>query len=272
MTPRCTDLDPFFDGELESHQAAAFRDHLVTCDRCQLVLHGRMQEAVVAYDDDPVLARGSRRSVPRIAAAGPASAPLADTGEPTAAARAASGGVETTEASPAAADIVSARAASAEARPDRPDIAPGHRRRRILAYLAPLAVAAAALPFLWPGKQADGPLAFEYHIEHGSTRARGMAHVGDVLCLTSRSERHRAIWVYFEKHDLTAACPGSRQCRDADGELVLRVTLKEPGVYTVVSLDSADPIPPPAPGKTLDELLAAHSSGIHSERHTVEVD
>lgn len=42
----CADLDYYFDDELPAEQADAFRDHLATCERCQRLLHGRMQEQV----------------------------------------------------------------------------------------------------------------------------------------------------------------------------------------------------------------------------------
>ena len=47
MTPRCDDLDPFFDGELADAAAGAFRAHLAGCERCQHALRGRMLEAAV---------------------------------------------------------------------------------------------------------------------------------------------------------------------------------------------------------------------------------
>lgn len=47
MTERCDDLDLFFDRELETEAAQAFRDHLASCGRCQRVLQGRMLEAAV---------------------------------------------------------------------------------------------------------------------------------------------------------------------------------------------------------------------------------
>jgi hypothetical protein len=47
VSPSCGDLDPFFDGELATEAAAAFRDHLGGCARCQRALRGRMLEAVV---------------------------------------------------------------------------------------------------------------------------------------------------------------------------------------------------------------------------------
>jgi hypothetical protein len=48
MTGSCADLELFFDGELSNDAAAAFREHLVSCERCQIALSGRMQEEVVA--------------------------------------------------------------------------------------------------------------------------------------------------------------------------------------------------------------------------------
>lgn len=44
----CSSLDAFFDAELYPDEADAFRVHLATCERCQRVLHGRMQEQVAA--------------------------------------------------------------------------------------------------------------------------------------------------------------------------------------------------------------------------------
>ena len=249
MTARCTDLDLFFDGELETDQAAEFRNHLATCERCQRVLHGRMQEEIAAD----------------------ASAEAATTHDGVAAAGAASR--DATRVASTRASVDAEPVADAGAPGPRADAtAATGRHRRMLAYVASAAAAAVALPLLWPRKQIDGPLALSNQIEHGSARARGMAHVGDILRSTARGERHRAIWVYFEKGDLRAACPGNGQCSEADGELVLRLALKQPGVYTVVALGSDNEIPPPAPGKSLDELLAAHGAGVHHKRDTVDVD
>lgn len=47
MSPSCDDLDPFFDGELPAEGAAAFREHLGGCARCERALRGRMLEALV---------------------------------------------------------------------------------------------------------------------------------------------------------------------------------------------------------------------------------
>jgi hypothetical protein len=79
MITACTDLDPFFDGELSRAQADDFRAHLATCAHCQGALHGRMQEAMaldVHHDRRPpgALARRRRRWRTVLAAALPAAA------------------------------------------------------------------------------------------------------------------------------------------------------------------------------------------------------
>ena len=70
MTLPCSNLDEFFDGELASAEAAAFRTHLATCERCQRQLSGRMQEAMVVDEAAPVAevipiarARGNTRVI-----------------------------------------------------------------------------------------------------------------------------------------------------------------------------------------------------------------
>lgn len=276
MTLRCTDLDVFFDGELDADQAAAFRDHLATCERCQRVLHGRMQEEIAAQADaaaepaDAIPIATARAARAAAASTASASAPAASTPGPNApVASASSAGGSSTHAAAASPPAAGAPAASSSREP-----APGRSsRRRVLVYLAPVLVAAVALPLLWLGKRNDGgPLEFTCDIEQGGPTARGSVHVGDILRSTVRGERHRALWVYFEGHELVAACPNDARCSNDGNDMVLRLTLKQRGQYTVVALGSDDAIPPPAPGGTLDEQLAAQSAGIHSQRRRIEVD
>ncbi|HEY1557690.1 MAG TPA: zf-HC2 domain-containing protein [Kofleriaceae bacterium] len=65
----CNQLDAFYDGELSAEEAAAFREHLATCARCQAALRGRMAEEVVVDEarGAPVAslsaARNSRRRI-----------------------------------------------------------------------------------------------------------------------------------------------------------------------------------------------------------------
>jgi hypothetical protein len=42
----CSNLELFFDRELDKAQEDTFRDHLAGCERCQEKLHGLMQERV----------------------------------------------------------------------------------------------------------------------------------------------------------------------------------------------------------------------------------
>jgi hypothetical protein len=235
MTVRCTDLDSFFDGELEADQAAAFRDHLASCPRCQTVLHGRVQEEVAAHGDDAAVAA---------AAALPAAALAANA---TAAA----------EAAPAASASIEPTASGT--------------RRRVMIYLAPILTAAAAMLVLWP-RDDDGPLELAVDVEHRGPAARGNVHVGDELHSTVRGERHRAIWVYLDDRDLMAACPNDQRCRETGSVLELRLPLDARGRYTVVALGSDNAIPPPAAGKSVDELLATLAAGVHSALRTIDVD
>jgi hypothetical protein len=50
----CSDLELFFDRELDDVQAAAFRDHLAGCSRCQEKIRGLMLEAMTAVLGPPV--------------------------------------------------------------------------------------------------------------------------------------------------------------------------------------------------------------------------
>lgn len=63
MSPECGNLDPFFDGELPAEAAAGFQAHLVSCERCQRVLRGRMQEEIIAEAGDP---RAAQPVVPTV--------------------------------------------------------------------------------------------------------------------------------------------------------------------------------------------------------------
>lgn len=260
MTPRCTELDLFFDGELEADQAAAFRDHLASCERCQRVLHGRMQEAITADAAASAAADALDRAIAEADPGGAAAAEEADD-----------------EADPG--DVPSARAAregevvAAAPAPARDAEIRSCQRRRMLVYAAPALAAAAAFP-LWCLHRADAPLELTCEIEHGPTRARG-ALVGDTLHPVVHGARHRAIVVYLDRHDLRpdlqAACPGNERCHQTGDTLELWVTLKEPGVYTVVALDSDHEIPRPGPDRTLDEVLAG-CADCRSRQETIRVD
>ncbi|HEX3764310.1 MAG TPA: zf-HC2 domain-containing protein [Kofleriaceae bacterium] len=250
MTERCADLDEFFDGELEADQADAFRDHLADCERCQRVLHGRMQESVAVRVPGPHPVQAPAPSavapaVPMVAAMGSASRP-APAVEP-------------------AAVVPIARARS--------------RCVRTLAYLTPLVAAAAAVPIWLLAREPGFELALTFDrapvTERGGAAAvprRGLAaHTGDVVRPEVHGEPHLALWVYLDEHELIVRCPEDAQCRSAGGELALELPLTTRGKYTIVALGSSEAIP--APGATLDTTLAAaRTAGVRTQVKSVDVD
>jgi hypothetical protein len=248
MTERCTDLDEFFDGELAADQADAFRDHLATCERCQRVLHGRMQESVAARVSVP------RLELPRTRAAeATAPVPVARKGR---------------EAAPA----------MARDRPGAPARPWG--RARALTYAVPLVAAAAAIP-LWLGHGSEPAFELAVAVDRApltdrndrTTESPGsiIVHSGDVLRPTVRGARNRAIWVYAGERSLVAGCPGAGRCSDGGSELTLELVLTTHGKYTIVALGSGDPLP--SPGATLDQTrAAARRAGIRTALQYVEVE
>jgi putative zinc finger protein len=243
MTARCLDLDAFFDGELEADQAAAFRRHLGTCVRCQAVLHGRMQESVAAHDDDPVLARGSRRRVVE-------RAPLVEE---------------------AVAPAPRVPAAAVTAKPDEPACI-SRRRRRTVLVVAPIVAVAAAVP-LWLFSPTVDSRVVALDIEPGSAVARGKnAHIGDFLKASIRAD-HRAVWVYLDQRHLIVACPSSDlRCGHDGNQVTLRFSLDARGRYTIVALGPATAVSSPAPGQTLDRAMAALPATVDRAIRDVDVD
>lgn len=244
MTEQCADLDEFFDGELPAGQADAFRGHLPACDRCQRVLHGRMQEDVAV-----------RMPAARFGRA----------------------------ASPAMELLVAPAVMSVAAPPPRTaEPVPRPRPRkwsRAVAYAAPLLAAAAAIP-IYLAHRADPEFELALTVDRAPTTERSRAtgsrrsvtaHPGDVVRPSVHGERYRAIRVYLEEHRLVAACPEDARCRDAGGELTLELRLDVPGKYVIVGLGSSDPLA--VPGATYEQtLIAARRAGIYTQIQRLDVE
>jgi hypothetical protein len=251
MTECCTVLDEFFDGELPADQASAFREHLPTCERCQDVLHGRMQENVAAR------AHAARAEPARAVPARVAMEPAVTT-RPVATRPAVTPPAVTPPAvtPPAVTPIEMARRRGCG---------------RTLAYLAPVLAAAAAVP-LWLHHRDDSGFKLSLDIDRAEVAKRGKAaHVGDVLRPAVHGERYQAIWVYLDDRELVVSCPMDAGCSHVNDELALKLQLRARGVYAIVAAGSSRAIPPP--GTTLDETLAAaRSAGIQTQVEYVDVD
>lgn len=253
MTERCADLDEFFDGELPADQADRFRDHLATCERCQRVLDGRMQESIVV----------------RAPAARGESAMIALTTAPDAAAQAVAPGLGV----PASAVPAAARAMA------RGEPARRWGCRRALVYAAPLLAAAAAVP-LWLIHDEDPSIKLSLAVEHSPAAERSRsaaprrgvaAQPGDVLRPKVHGGRYQALWVYLEERRLIAICPGDARCSEDGRDLVLELRPTARGEYAIIALAASEPLP--GPGATLDQtLVIARRAGIHTQLQYVDVE
>ena len=237
MTERCADLDEFFDGELAADQADAFRDHLATCERCQRVLHGRMQESVAVRVPAVGLA-------PATAGAGPA--PAARTAVPPADPRP---GRRLGRFVIYGAPILAAAAAVAV---------------RLTPSPAPEFQLAIAFDRTEPIQRSRE--------RAGLTQRVLTAHVGDVVRSSVHGKRYQAIWVYRDDRELVMSCPkDGGSCSTTDGDLTLQLRLRAYGTYTIVGLGSSEPIPE-ARGTVDETLVFIRSAGVHSERRDIRVD
>lgn len=261
MTELCADLDEFFDGELAADQAERFRNHLATCERCERVLDGRMQEHIAARVP---IARPEPLAAPGLTATSWA-APV--------------------EAPAPVVSAATAPAAACAAAPGGP--ARTRRFRRAVAYASPLLAAAAAYA-LWFSDHSEPELEMAVDTDRAPVRDRAerttepsgitTAHAGEVVRSTVRGPHHRAIRVYADEHSLVAgehsliaACPGATGCRDDGSELTLELKLNARRKYIIVALGSSDPLP--ALGLTLDQTrVAARRGGIEIKLQHVEVE
>jgi hypothetical protein len=79
---------------------------------------------------------------------------------------------------------------------------------------------------------------------------------GEIHAAARGGTGNRALWVYRDRQELVAACPGHAACRTADGALRLDVAIDRSGRYQVLALSAAGPLPVPSGSYEID-LAAA---------------
>ncbi len=80
---------------------------------------------------------------------------------------------------------------------------------------------------------------------------------GEIHASASGGTGNRALWVYRNRQELVAACPGHAGCRtDADGVLRLDVAIARSGEYQVLALSAVGPLPVPGGSYEIDVAAA----------------
>jgi hypothetical protein len=232
VSVHCTDLDPFFDGELSREARAAFLDHLTTCERCQKGLLGRADEEDIAGGIGAQVSR-SPESVTR------------------------------PEKRPRAVLYLAPILAAAAAIAIWLGISGAHQPRAIELSLVIDHVDTTT-------QRGNAPRAREDTAPAADSTPRTMARAGDVLRTATRGAVHRALLVYRDNQELMIACPGGAACSSSEDELALELRLSGAGEYSIIAIGSAEPVP--APRAPVDVMLSAVvSAGAHFERRVVDV-
>lgn len=144
------------------------------------------------------------------------------------------------------------------------------RRRRwqlVAVGVAAVALAAAAVLLLRPhGRPAVG-LEVAVLVPDGGVR-RGEAALDDVLRLRAARRAAAVELRVYRDTELVARCPGAPACQVTAATLTLELPLSAPGVYRVLVLSSARPIPAPGPDGLDRDRLDAQSAGVTVESTT----
>lgn len=145
-------------------------------------------------------------------------------------------------------------------------------RRRRGWWLALPAAAALALPLVLVRPPPKDPLEIQVAVTSVGRSQRGSsAQVGDrVHARATGGDRYRAIWVYRDHRELVVACPGGPSCGNLDDATAAEVTLPTLGVYEILALTSASPLPAPLGAYDAD-LAAAERAGATIRRDLVTV-
>lgn len=148
------------------------------------------------------------------------------------------------------------------------------RRVQLLVTVVPLLGAAAVgiVALATDRGSRAAPLQVALAVEPVGPIMRGKsAHAGDLLRVTARGARHRAIWVYKDERTLVVQCPGAAACQVTGDALDLRLVLPGRGTYAVVTLGAASATPSPSGSLDADLGLASSIEGSYQIGH-IEVD
>jgi hypothetical protein len=131
-------------------------------------------------------------------------------------------------------------------------------RRWWLAVPAVAALAAVVIALLVARGPRSGPLTLTAALVPGPRVMRGDS--GRIRAIAGGGDRHRAIWLYRDRRELVAVCPGHVGCSTlggGGGPLQLELTVERIGSYQVVAVSSASALPAPTGAYEVDCAAAA---------------
>jgi len=125
-------------------------------------------------------------------------------------------------------------------------------RRR---WLAAPAVAALAIALVVARGPRRDPLTLTAALVPGPRIMRGDS--GRIRAIARGGEGHRAIWLYRDRRELVAVCPGHAGCSTGGGGLQLELMVERIGGYQIAAVSSASALPAPTGDYEADRAAAA---------------
>jgi len=137
-------------------------------------------------------------------------------------------------------------------------------------WLAVPAFAAVVIALLVLRGPRPGPLTLTAALVPGPRIMRG--DPGRIRAIAGGGDHHRAIWLYRDRRELVAVCPGHAGCTTLGrgGALQLELTVERIGGYQVVAVSSASALPAPT-GAYEADCAAAAAAGAAWQQAQLEV-
>jgi hypothetical protein len=121
-------------------------------------------------------------------------------------------------------------------------------------FAVPAVAAIAVAVVLVPWRPDPAALAVSAERVPSTETTRGGA--GEIRAAVRGGTGTRALWVYRDRQELVAACPGHSACRTVDGAIRLELAIDRGGHYQVLALSAPGPLPAPSGSYEID-LAAA---------------